>query len=297
MERKLIGQGRGGLTVYLPKKWAKEHQLVEGNTIHIDILEDGLKISPKRVVNRETIDLSKSGKLMRRILAAKYMKGADEIEAFIDTTEKSRKLQKRADLFIGMEIIEQSKQRLLLKDLNKDSEDSLESISKRILFLIQTISDESLEALKKNDFDLEYLQDMEQSVNKFTEYCFRLLNKKGFGNSYKKASDYTILFLFEQLADEYKDFINFVMKNEQVGKTLLQTYEELNKLHKKITDVFLQYTENKAISIASEYDNLTTTIDTQLDSTNKKQEAIMLMHFRNIKLFLIKIMNETMNLY
>lgn len=298
MERKLIGQGRGGVTIYLPKKWAREHKLKEGDTIHLDIIDDGLVVKAEKLVNKEIVDLTTAGNLLNRIIAAKYMKGVDEIEAYVNSTEQSRLVQKRADLFIGMEVIEQSKQRLLLKDLNKDSEDTLTSISKRILFLLQTISDESLEAMKKGDFDLDYLQDMEVNVNKFTDYCFRLLNRKGFGNSYKKASYYTILFLLELLGDEYKAFVKFIMENNRaVNKDILKLYAAINTLHKHITEIFLNFSQKKAVTLAEEYYKINDELRRLLKVTTNKQEAIILMHYRNIKTFLFEILNETMKLH
>ena len=53
MERKLIKQGLGGYTVYLPKKWIDERGLKQGDSVVIDEAEGALVIAGKGASKRE----------------------------------------------------------------------------------------------------------------------------------------------------------------------------------------------------------------------------------------------------
>ncbi|PIN77380.1 hypothetical protein COV16_06875, partial [Candidatus Woesearchaeota archaeon CG10_big_fil_rev_8_21_14_0_10_34_8] len=55
MQRKLIKQGDGALTVTLPKKWTKEKNLEAHDIVDIDETEDGIVISAVGKKKEKTI--------------------------------------------------------------------------------------------------------------------------------------------------------------------------------------------------------------------------------------------------
>ena len=201
MRRKVVKLGPATLVVSLPSKWIKKLGIKAGDEIDLEEQDKDLLIQAKagHRLTKESIDLTGIDSLIKRIVASKYLKGDDEIEIKIDSPEKARLVQKRVNELIGMEIIEQSKDRLLIKDMGGSSEDTFDSIIKRIVYLLNQISDESLKAIKNKETDLEYLEDMELNINRFTDYCFRLLNKKGYSDMKKTSVYYCLLFLLEEL--------------------------------------------------------------------------------------------------
>ena len=58
MRRKLIKQGLGGLTFYVPKKWSERLNLKPGD--EIDVEEDGntLMITPEKIIKNEKITIN-----------------------------------------------------------------------------------------------------------------------------------------------------------------------------------------------------------------------------------------------
>jgi len=299
MKRKVVKLGPATLVVSLPSKWARKTNVNAGDEVELDEREDGLLISTERTSRKlkESLEFNQKNRLMSRIVAGKYMKGVDELEVKVGSTAISRVIQKRVDQMIGMEIVDQSKDRLLIKSLGISEEDNIETISRRILYLLQSISDESLNAIKNKETDLEYLKDMELNVNKFSEYCFRLLNKKGHPQPSKTSSFYCSLFLLEELADEYKNLIDYINDNNvKLNNKLINIYTKINGYHKNMNKIFLKYNEEKALSLAKEYDTISKDIATELKKTKSVKEAIVLKHFEHISYIIVKIMNEFMNI-
>ena len=49
MERKIIKQGKGGFTVYLPKKWVDDNGIDENSTVNMETGYTGLLISKNKL--------------------------------------------------------------------------------------------------------------------------------------------------------------------------------------------------------------------------------------------------------
>ena len=299
MKRKTVRLGPSTLVVSLPSKWSKEQQLKPGSELDVTEEDNKLIISTEQVEVKKTVelDLSNTPILHKRILASKYMEGYDEIIITVKDAKQARQIQKRVDGLIGMEIIEQTKDRLVLKDMGTNDNETLQNITRRIFFLLKTISDDSLEAIKKKEKNLEYLEDMEKNVNKFTEYCFRVLNKKGFENKNQTAIQYTMIFLLENLGDEYKDLVKYINDEKIVlSDELTNIFKEIHTYHESMEKLFFKYSHADAEKLAKTRDKLVAKTASLLKKTHNTKEAVIIKLFDNIISTIIKVMNELMNL-
>src|SRR3989338_8139782 len=244
MKRKIVKLGPATLVISLPNKWVRKFNIVAGNELEVVEEEKGLIIKTESnfKTEKEFLDFTKINKLLKRILASKYTKGTDEIEIKIDSLEKSRIIQKRVDEMIGMEVIEQSKDRLLIKDIQGTNIENFDNILRRVLYLINSLSEESLKSISKKETDLEYLQDIEKNINKFTDYCFRILNKKGYANYKNTSAMYCIIYLLEDLADEYKNLISYINENKiKLNNKLILIYSKIDDYYKNLQKLFLKF--------------------------------------------------------
>jgi phosphate uptake regulator len=89
MDRKLIKQGSGGYTIYLPKKWATKKGLKGGDNISITETDTSLVIgSPIKEKKEITIEITEENKKeVRNILTHAYRRGFDSIK-FTDADPK-----------------------------------------------------------------------------------------------------------------------------------------------------------------------------------------------------------------
>ena len=299
MKRKAVRLGPSTLVVSLPSKWIKEQKVNPGS--ELDIVENNNKLTISTNEQEEfkniEINLCNTPILHKRILAAKYMEGYDEITIKVKDAKQARAIQNRVDGLIGMEIIEQTKEKLVLKDMGTNDKENIQNIIRRIFFLLKTISNDSLEAIKNKEQNLEYLEDMEKNVNKFTEYCFRVLNKKGYQDKTQTAIQYCMIFLLENLGDEYKDVVKFI-NNEKIilSEELTAIFKDINKYHEDVEKLYFKYSHEDAEKLAKTRDKLISKTTTLIKKTKNPKEAIILKLFENIISTIIKIMNELMNL-
>lgn len=82
MQRKLIKQGEGGITISLPIDWVRRQKLTPGNYIHLTEQEGALVITGSAPTAKENVILlhEQNEKLLRTVLSAAYRKGCDEVK-------------------------------------------------------------------------------------------------------------------------------------------------------------------------------------------------------------------------
>ncbi len=295
MKRKVVKLGPSTLVMSLPSKWNKKYDIKAGNEINVEEKGNSLLVySGKRhIIAKETVDLSVVDAMFKRIVASKYLKGSDEIRIKFDSLEKSRIVQKRVDEMIGMEIVEQSKDHLLIKSMGKVSDDSFATILRRVLYLLYSISEESLTAIGRKEKKLEYLKDMEHNVNRFTDYCFRLLAKNTEFETQKVAVYYCVIFLLEELGDAYKALITYIAKEKiNLTKKQIDIYSDIVSLHKRLNGVFLKYDLSDIVVIAKMRDSIILGIEKGVRKTKSVQEALLLKYFGDIANLLVKASGE-----
>ncbi len=299
MRRKIIKQGTATLTLSLPAKWTKKLNLKAGDEIEVEEKDTTLVMTPPTVHKhmRETIDLSKIDILLKRIVAAKYLEGVDELEVKFDSLNKARLIQQRVREMIGMEVIQQGKNHLIIKDVTGVAENAFDPILRRVFFMISAVAEESLHTLKRKETDLAYLEDMEANINRVTDHCFRILNKYGYPEYSKTPVMYTIVMLLEQLGDEYKLLTHYITKNKIVlDSSVVTLYDRIQRLFKKFEGLFYEFSYEGAAAMAKERDGITAEINKKSGSTKSAKEVYVLCSFREMTELIIRMMGQTLTL-
>lgn len=298
MKRKIVKLGPSTHVVSLPSKWLKEQGLDAGKEIDVEERGSSLIVRnseiPKQI--KEVLDVTEYDSLIKRIFVSRYLKGADEIEVKFDTLEKSRMLQKRTEELVGMEVISQTKNSIIIKDLGGSSEETFESVVRRIFYIINTLAQESFNAIKKQDRDMEYLEDLEKNLNKFTDYCFRVLSKHGYGDYRKTAVYYTIIFLLEEIGDDYKALVKHIRTKKLVlGKDLVKAYGKLNQYFLEIESLFFEFSFEKAIFAAQNRDDLFKDLDSLKLKAKTINEYVAISYMLSLLDKSVKMMGQLLN--
>ena len=81
MDRKLIKQGGGGFTIYLPKKWVDEKGLTGGDKVNLSEANTALIVNSSKPVRKEkVVEITKENKKdIKTILTHLYRNGFDII--------------------------------------------------------------------------------------------------------------------------------------------------------------------------------------------------------------------------
>ena len=239
MRRKVIKQGHNTLTVTLPSNWTKKLNISAGDEIELDEKENGLYLTTEKKLNqgkKTEFDITDMDiPTIWKYFMSVYREGYDEVKVYFDSIKTldfpykfithhriSPKLAKQSksfkkglvttslqgfvDRFIGYEIVEHGKDYILVKDLGGITSKEFDNSLRRVFLLIQQMAEETLDALITGDISLlESMHDIDINLDKFHDYCIRVLNKIGNKDPEKKSIYFTTLYLIEMMGDEFKN--------------------------------------------------------------------------------------------
>ena len=214
MKRKVIQIGNSTQLVSLPRQWALRQKLKKGDEIEVDDSGDVLRISagkrtgePKRI----ELDVSRLGRIVIKVIASLYKAGYDEIALTFSSEQELQWIQRGIqNNCIGMEIIEQGRNRVVAKKILDTIDTEFESVLRRTVIFLNTIAADCLEAARSGDgASVNAVLAMDVNINKFTCFCRRVLNTRGHPQQRLAPPLYCIVEQMEEVGDIFKDICRF----------------------------------------------------------------------------------------
>lgn len=267
MKRKVIKQGHNTLTITLPAEWTKRLNLEAGKEIDIEERDNGLFISTQKNGKQKRAEFNIDGMDIPTIwkyFMAVYREGCDEVVVHFNpktqfespykfhsqhrldlkykkTREKITVLeamQSFVNRFIDFEIVEHGKDYVVIKEMGELTSKEFDNSLRRIFLLIQQMTEETLEAIKTNNPKiLSHTHDVDINLDKFHDYCVRILNRVSNKEPKKTSLLFSTLFLLELIGDEYKVLSHHLLHDFSV-KTSLHNIEFLAEKTKSQIDTF-----------------------------------------------------------
>jgi len=258
MKRKTIQLGKATLVMSLPAKWIKEQGISSGDELEVEesnskliITTERHKIEPFKTTlefyGERTKKLKSS--LDERMIEAKYIKGYDEITVLCDTSKFYDMINIRVKNLIGMEIVSQTENMLLIKDLGISTEQPIDQIIRRCFLLIRMMIEDVLKT--KGNTDENSMRDRDLTINRFSYLILRKLNKElrhpsGSVNIEVIPSMYSEVLLLELLADDVerlgKNLAGYKIKDER----LMKLVEDLKNMIEMLSEVYFKFDREKA---------------------------------------------------
>lgn len=258
MKRKLIQMAGKTIVVSLPAEWVKKYNLKKSEEIDLEEQGGRIVISTSKEYNIEKvkIDLREATeRVIRWTLSALHKSGFDEIVIEHDKKETVRLIEELIkDLFTGFTIIEQTKERCVLKSISKDQESELDPALRRAFLVTISMGEETLEAIKQGKFgDLKELAMKERTNNQLTNFCERILNKRGYKNYKKTNFMYIIAWNLEKICDNYNYICNLLKdaKKVKIGYDVIKLYESANELFKGYYELFYKFDINRLSELST----------------------------------------------
>ncbi|NIO44128.1 MAG: hypothetical protein GTN36_01040 [Candidatus Aenigmarchaeota archaeon] len=264
MKRKAVQLGKATLVMSLPAKWIREQGISAGDELEVDQNNSKLIISTQKhkfEPLRTTVEIKNTEKprgddsepfittFNERLLIARYIKGYDEITILGDTTKLYDVINRRVKNLIGMEIVSQTENMFLIRDLGISSEQPFDQIIRRCFLMIRTMLEDVLKT--KGNTDAGSMHDRDQTVNRFVYLLLRKLNKElrhpsGNINIETIPHRYSEVLLIEHISDDVarlgKSLANYKIKNEKILKLI----EDLKDMIEMLSVNYFKYNEEKA---------------------------------------------------
>lgn len=280
MKRKIIKQGHNAYTITLPTTWVKDLNLKAKG--EVDIIENGnqLIVSAKKNSNKNSISFDIANlpiPILWKYISTIYREGYDEIVIkFSDPFKKYENaysystayaednritgeqknilptIQDMVNRFIGIEIIDFSKEQCTIRQMEEPSDKQFDSSVKRIFFIIDQFFQDLIQAMENDDFRvLEETHLTDTNLDRFHDFCCRVLNKTGSHSPHKSQLTFTTLYLLEMLADEFKSISDYLLKNGKPKnkKAILQFSQVIYKQFQLYKELFYSFDHQKIIEI------------------------------------------------
>jgi len=157
--RKVQVTGGSTYTVSLPKTWATENGVSAGSVVEFYPEDDSLLLTPQREEDRTegTLDITglESEELERAVITM-YVSGFDIIDLETDrvTAAQRRSIREAAQGLVGLEVIGETGETVILQDLLDSSELSITNAITRMRLVSLSMLEDAVTALVENDHDL-----------------------------------------------------------------------------------------------------------------------------------------------
>ena len=282
MKRRIIKQGHNTLTLTLPSKWSKKLNLKAGD--EVDMIEKGNTITiltnPKEEERTTNLDISdKDIPTIWKFIMSIYREGYDEVivkfnpEAYFESPYKlftQHSLDKKYEeiklnpielleefihRFIGFEIIKHGQDYCVIRDMGEISNKEFDSSLRRVFLLIQQMGEELLEALNiKNAKILKHTHDVDINLDKFHDYCIRVMNKTHIREQQKNSLLFSTLYILEILGDEFKNISNHILREEkEIRFENIKDLAELVVSHfNSFYEIYYKFSSEKSVKMSEQ---------------------------------------------
>ena len=227
-QRKLIKFGNASLAVTLPKVWTLKNKLKKGDEIPYEITEEGdlkFSINQEKYKIPETITtISTTNKTLDQIqreIVSAYIKNSQIITLEgKDLFKQAKEIKQIIQNFMALEIMEQTKERIVAKDFLDIQNITLLSIIKRIDIILRNILSDAKAARDKEAY--ENLIQRDEDINRLTFLVYRVAN---------------FIIRHPQMIKKEKSLVE-VIKYTKVAESL----ESIGDETKKIASILSRYT-------------------------------------------------------
>lgn len=300
MKRKVVMSGNKTLTVSLPIDWAKKNGIKAGEDV--DVIEHGQELiinandSEKglgeyiiKIPDEIEKDLSK---YPHRLIISPYVRGYNQIKILFKDKQILQILSKTIDKYmLGSEIVEQGENYCIIKILVKGQNEEITQIINRLYLLLITMLKDMQDIVSKEKWeDLEFIEQMDHSLNKLHFFCRRMLNTKGYKDDSKTRTLYRLSCLIEEMSDYIVDIARVIKSAKKVDKNLIKLLADIEKLVSGHYSLYSKYDHYKVVELKVKRNEIKEKLHNQISKHSK--EDIIIIHLLLGILDKIMHMNE-----
>ncbi|MBL7055677.1 phosphate uptake regulator PhoU [Candidatus Woesearchaeota archaeon] len=263
IKRSVIQIANSTQLVSLPRKWTKKYNVQKGDELEVEERGNSLAILTESSPSSKEISLNISSltpKQSERLIARTYQKGYDVIKIKYDNPQSGMSIQNKVKELLGFEIIEKTKDQILIKSISQKLDIGFDSSLRRVFLILIDLAETCLEGFAKNDkIAMESVYDKDFDLNKFCYFCLRSI-RKGLHGEFGNYILYFLIDTLEYVGDEYKRLNKNLAKiSEKRRKQFISLVSEVNTLVKLDYEFFYNPHKeklNSAIKIHNDINDL-----------------------------------------
>lgn len=244
MKRSVIQLAGKTSVISLPSKWIQKYNIKKGEELELEERGDELVIKTKQAQKGKKVTLDAKNlheRTLKWVLSGLHKSGYDEIEVLFEKKETLNTIQDTIkNLFMGFAVIDQTSKKCVLKSLSTELDEEFDAVLRRAFLVTNSLASSTLEMIHSGNFkDLEDLHTLEKTNNQLTNFCQRILNKKGF--SRLDLFRYVIIWNLEKIADDYKYICSDLSKAKKINPEILVLFKQTNELFLDYYNLFYNF--------------------------------------------------------
>jgi phosphate uptake regulator len=242
MKRKLIKQGLGGLTFYVPKKWAETNHLKAGDEIEVQEEESKLIVLGKGTPDKykTSITLEKASKhFVHEVIANLYKKGYDEIKVEFDKPDTLKIIEEVVNELLGFEIVDVKSKKITIKNISTTLEEEYLNLFRKCYLLCKQNFQKTIADIKKESYsNLSEIERYRFMLLRYINYCDRVLLKHKRNEDFM-VFEYLTIYALEKIANEIYYLYSYL--NSYNPKVDNLTFNHLQTTFSSFEKLFANY--------------------------------------------------------
>lgn len=320
MKRKVIRQGHNTLTLTLPSKWVRKCNVSSGDEIEIEEKDHSLLIHGKKstAIRSTTLDLKNLNlELTWRSIISAYRAGYEEIEVQFQNPKKETKtaytgfgfdnlqllvtkgkievstielIQALVNRLIGVEIIDQKENYCLIKEMGETTYKEFDNSLRRIFLLLLSMAEECYECYSKNYKEpLKSIHMVDTNLDRFEDFCIRVLNKIGYKDYGKTPTMHTTIFMLELMGDEFRKLaLHFLESDAKPRPLMIKEFEIQKDQLRRIYDLYYNFSREKIAEVYQKDKEGDNYLRQNYSKFNDDEKEII-HHFKKIGVFVLSL--------
>jgi phosphate uptake regulator len=217
--------------------------------------------------------------MLYRFIGAVYKSGYEQVKIIFNTPKQ---LETIYDVLrktcLGFEIIEQSKNFIIIKEISKPEHHEFENVLRRNFLFLLSVANDSLDSVKKQDFEeLKNITLRDHNINKYSDFCRRLLNKKSI--SEKNSPLYHIVEQMEKIGDIYRDLCLYVSENKlKIDKEIIDIYAKVNEFLTSFYETFYKFNFSSIEEFGKKRNEIHALINKSFNSKNNDKHILFFLN-------------------
>jgi phosphate uptake regulator len=260
MIRKVIQLAGKTLVVSMPSKWARSAGIEKGSEVRVEEKGDSLLISSSEAKKQlyTEIDLSGTLPMTKRVLGAVFKLGYEEVLVKFSAPEELALAQEGIrEEFIGFEVVKRTKNSIEIKSVTRLDEGEFDTIFRRMFLALMGMAEESLQAIVKEDtLWLSTIALTDKDINKYADFCRRLLNQKGLNVSSRPLAVYYLVEQLERIGDSYRDICAEAISGKKLSKDGEKLYAAATEFFRIVYEFYYDFSLGNVAEIGKKRKSL-----------------------------------------
>ena len=190
---------------------------------------------------------------------------------------------------INVELIEQKENYCVIKELGETTYKEFDNALRRIFLLLKFEAEYVMNDLKGKKDAVKYIHVTDTNLDRFEDFCLRVLNKKGYLDSRKTPVMYSIIFLLELVGDELKKIGLHLQEKKKINqKLMIELFDVQMRQLNLFYETFYNFEKKKLMQIYDEDMKGTLLIEKHYKRLNDYEKEL-LHHFKKIGIHVLNL--------